>query len=194
MKKLFLSMAVALIAAGAFTSCGSKASTEATDEGDALKAKIENCTNSDSLRIYVEQAQTYAQKLEADGKGAEAEAYISAITPVIQKKDPSVASYFEELKSKAKGEVEKAKADADSVANAAVDGAKKVGEDVKDAGKDAVSAAKDAGENAVNKAREKGSQAVDAAKNAGENAVEKGKEKTSEAVQKGADKVKNLIK
>lgn len=194
MKKLFLSMAAALLAASALTSCGSKATTEAADEGDALKAKIENCTDSDSLRIYVDQAQEYARKLEAEGKGAEAEAYLNALVPTIQEKDPSVASYFEELKAKAKEEVNAAKEGADSIANAAVDNVKEAGENVKEAGENAVDAAKEAGKNAVNSAKEKGKEAVDAARNAGANAVEKGKEKTSEAVQKGADKVKDLLK
>ena len=86
-----------------------------------MKAKIENCTDTDSLRIYVEQAQAYAQKLEAEGKGEEAEAYLSKITPVVQEKDPSVASYFEELKSKAKEEVEEVKDKADSLVGDAKD-------------------------------------------------------------------------
>ena len=188
MKKLFLSMAVALMTAGALTSCNSKSTAESTaDEGEALKVKIENCTDPDSLKIYVDQAQEYAKKLEAEGKGEEAEAYLNKLVPTIQTKDPSVASYFEELKSKAKEEINDAKENVDSVANAAVD-------DAKAAGENAVNAAKTAGENVVNSAKEKGAEAVEAAKNAGENAVEKGKEKTSEAVQKGADKVKNLLK
>ena len=194
MKKLFLSMAVALMTAGALTSCGSKAATEGADEGEALKMKIENCSDPDSLRIYVEQAQEYAQKLETEGKGVEAEAYINTLMPTVQKKDPSVASYFQELKAKAKEEVKEVKDGVDSVANSAVEGAKEVGENVKEAGENAVNTAKEAGANAVNSAKEKGAEAVDAAKNAGTNAVEKGKEKASDAVQKGADNVKKLLK
>lgn len=183
MKKLFLSMAVALMTAGVLTSCGSKAVTEATDEGEALKVKIENCTDPDSLKMYVEQAQEYAQKLEAEGKGEEAEAYLTTLLPTLQEKDPSVASYFEELKAKAKEEVKDAKEGVDSLANSAVEGVKETGENIKEAG-----------ENAVNAAKEKGSEVVDAAKNAGTNAVDKGKEKAADAVQKGADKVKNILK
>lgn len=194
MKKLFLSMAVALMTAGALTSCGSKAATEGADEGEALKVKIENCSDPDSLRMYVEQAQEYAQKLEAEGKGEEAEAYLNKLLPTVQEKDPSVASYFEDLKAKAKEEVTEVKNDVDSVANSAVEGVKEAGENVKEAGENAVNAAKEAGANAVNSAKEKGAETVDAAKNAGSNAVEKGKEKASDAVQKGADKVKNLLK
>ena len=194
MKKVFLSLAVALMAAGALSSCGSKAADQGADEGEALKVKIENCSDPDSLKIYVEQAQEYAQKLEAEGKGEEAEAYLNKLLPAVQAKDPSVASYFEELKSKAKEEVSEVKEGVDSLANSAVDEAKKAGEDVKEAGEKAVNNAKEAGANAVNAAKEKGAEAVDAAKNAGANAVEKGKEKASEAVQKGADNVKKLLK
>lgn len=194
MKKLFLSMAVALMTAGVLTSCGSKAVTEATDEGEALKVKIENCTDPDSLKMYVEQAQEYAQKLEAEGKGEEAEAYLTTLLPTLQEKDPSVASYFEELKAKAKEEVKDAKEGVDSLANSAVEGVKETGENIKEAGENAVNAAKEAGANAVNAAKEKGSEVVDAAKNAGTNAVDKGKEKAADAVQKGADKVKNILK
>lgn len=187
-------MAVAFMAAGALTSCGSKAATEGADEGEALKAKIENCTDTDSLKMYVEKAQEYAQKLEAEGKGEEAEAYLNKIVPAVQEKDPSVLSYFEELKAKAKAEVNEVKESADSIASDAVEGVKEAGanavEDVKNAGNAAV----EKGANAVNAAKEKGAEAVNSAVDKGANAVEKGKEKASDAVQKGADKVKNLLK
>lgn len=194
MKKLFLSMAVALMTAGALTSCGSNSAKEGADEGEALKAKIENCSDPDSLRMYVEQAQEYAQKLEAEGKGTEAEAYLNALIPTVQAKDPSVGAFFEELKAKAAAEVNAAKDGVDSLTNSAVENAKEAGENVKEAGENAVNAAKEAGVNAVNSAKEKGAEAVDAAKKAGSNAVEKGKEKVSDAAQKGADKVKDLLK
>lgn len=194
MKKLFLSMAVALMAAGALTSCNSKAATEGADEGEALKVKIENCQNPDSLKMYVEQAQAYAQKLEAEGKGEEAEAYLNKLLPTVQEKDPSVATYFEELKAKAKEEINDVKEAGENALENAKEAGENAVETAKEAGENAVNAAKEAGENAVNTAKEKGAQAVDAAKNAGENAVEKGKEKASDAVQKGADKVKGLLK
>ena len=36
---------------------------KAKDEGADLKAKIESCTNPDSMKVYVQQAQAYAEKL-----------------------------------------------------------------------------------------------------------------------------------
>lgn len=60
MKKLILSFAV--LATLAATSCGTSVK-KAEDEGAVIKAKIENCTNPDSLKIYVQQAKDYAAKL-----------------------------------------------------------------------------------------------------------------------------------
>lgn len=187
MKKLFLTLAVAAMAVGSLASCASKAEREAGDEGEALKAKIENCTDPDSLKIYIDEAQTYAQKLEAEGKGEEAEAYLNKLVPVVEKKDPSVSSYFQELKEKAKEEVKDAKEAADSVANAAADKGKEAVDSVKSKAGQAVDAAKTAAQNA-------GSAAVDATKKAANDAVNKGKDAVSDAAQKGADKVKDLLK
>lgn len=178
-----MTLAIAAAAVGSLTSCGSKAAREGSDEGEALKAKIENCTDPDSLKIYVEQAQTYAQKLEAEGKGEEAEAYLNKIVPVVQKKDPSVATYFEELKTKAGEEVTEAKEAVDSVAGA-----------VKDKSAAVVDSVKNAGANAVEGVKKAGSDAVEAAKEKSAAAVQKGKEKVSDAAQQGADKVKDLLK
>ena len=173
-----MTLAIAAAAIGSLTSCGSKAAREGSDEGEALKAKIENCTDPDSLKIYVEQAQTYAQKLEAEGKGEEAEAYLNKIVPVVQKKDPSVATYFEDFE-----EVTEAKEAVDSVAGA-----------VKDKSAAVVDSVKNAGANAVEGVKKAGSDAVEAAKEKSAAAVQKGKEKVSDAAQQGADKVKDLLK
>lgn len=187
MKKLFLTFAVAAMAIGSLASCASKAEREGSDEGEALKAKIENCTDPDSLKMYIDEAQTYAQKLEAEGKGAEAEAYLNKLVPVVEKKDPSVGSYFEELKNKAKEEVASAKEAADSVANAAKDKGKEIADS-------AASKAGQAAGQAVDAVKDAGNAAVDAAKQKTSDAVSKGKDAVSDAAQKGADKVKNLLK
>lgn len=57
-------LAVALVATMVFASCSS--TQKAKDEGADLKAKIENCSNPDSLKVYVEQAKAYADKLVSD--------------------------------------------------------------------------------------------------------------------------------
>lgn len=183
MKKMFVTMAIAAMALVGITSCGKTAGEKAAeDEGAALKAKIENCTNPDSLKIYVEQAQAYAQKLEAEGKGGDAEAYLNEVAPVIEKKDTTVASYFRQLTTKAKDEVKEAKEAADSVANAA---------------KDKVNAAKDSvaskGAAAVQGVKDAASNAGAAVKKAGSDAVQGAKDAASNAAQKGADEVNKLL-
>lgn len=176
MKKMFVTMAIAAMALVGITSCGKTAGEKAAeDEGAALKAKIENCTNPDSLKIYVEQAQAYAQKLEAEGKGGDAEAYLNEVAPVIEKKDTTVASYFRQLTTKAKDEVKEAKEAADSVANAAKDS-------VASKGAAAVQGVKDAASNAGAAVKKAGSDAVQGAKDAASNAA-----------QKGADEVNKLL-
>lgn len=177
MKKIFLSFAVAVLTVAGISSCSSTAKNETEDEGAALKAKIENCTDADSLRVYVEQAQAYVLKLQEEGKAEEAVAYLNEVAPVIEEKDPTVASYFQELKSKAEEGV-----------NEAVEEAKDA---VVEAGEAVVDSAKNKAAEVVETAKEAGKAAVETAAN---NAVEKGKEAVSNAAQKGADKVKDLIK
>lgn len=165
MKKLILSVAV--LAALASVSCSSEKRAE--DKGAELKAKIENCTNPDSMKIYVQQAQEYADKLVKEGKDDAANAFMQEVVPVVQSKDPAAAASFAELR---------AKEAVDSLADAAKDKAKEVSDsvsakvgDAKDAVKDAASAAKD--------------KATDVASAA--------KEKAADAVQQGADKLKDAI-
>ena len=98
MKKLILSFAV--LATLAATSCGTSVK-KAEDEGAVIKAKIENCTNPDSLKIYVQQAKDYAAKLVKDGDDSAAKAYLSEVAPVVQAKDPSAAGVFSGLKAEA---------------------------------------------------------------------------------------------
>jgi len=57
MKKLVLTAIVALALAAA--SCGTK-STQEVSASD-IKTKIENCSNPDSLKVYVDQAKDYAK-------------------------------------------------------------------------------------------------------------------------------------
>lgn len=184
MKKILLTLAVVGAAIAGLSACSQSASQkDGRTEGEEIKAKIENCTNADSLKLYVEQAQAYAAKLEAEGKGAEAASYLDEVTPVVEKKDPSVAGYFKELKDKAAAEVKEAGEAVDSVAGAAADKGKELADSVNSKGAAA-----------VNAVTEKGAAAVDAAKSKGAEAVQQGKEKVSDAAQKGADKVKDLLK
>lgn len=169
MKKLILSFAV--LTALMSVSCSSEKRAE--DEGATLKAKIENCTDPDSMKIYVQQAQEYADKLVKDGKDDAANAFMQEVVPAVQAKDPAAAAGFAELK---------AKEAVDSLEAAAKDKAKEVSDSVSakvGAAKDAV---KDAASDAASTVKDKASDAVSTAK-----------EKTANAVQHGADKLKDAL-
>lgn len=164
MKKLFFAALVALMAT--MTSCsGTK---QAEDKGAELKSKIENCTDPDSLKLYVEQAQEYAQKLIAEGKDKEAQAYLDEVTPAVNAKNPSLISVL--------------KAQADSVAT-----------DLKEAASDAVEGTEAKAGEVKDSIASKGAKAVDAAKDAAKGAASEAAGAVSDAAQKGADKVKGLM-
>ena len=175
MKKLILSFAV--LATLAATSCGTSVK-KAEDEGAAIKAKIENCTNPDSLKIYVQQAKDYAAKLVKNGDDSAAQAYLDEVAPAVQTKDPSAAGVLTGLKAEADSALTNAKNAVDSAAT-------KTGEAVKGA----VDATKD-------KAAEVGNAVSDKASEAGQAVSDKAsdvKQKAADAVQSGADKVKDVF-
>ena len=91
MKKLVLTAIVALALAA--TSCGSKTSEQVS--ASDMKTKIENCTNPDSLKVYVDQAKDYAKKLVDEGKVDEAQKYLDQIEPVVKDKAPALSSTFD---------------------------------------------------------------------------------------------------
>lgn len=167
MKKLFLS--VALVAAAMMVGCS--AEKKAEDKGAALKAKIENCSDPDSLKIYVQQAKDYAAKLEKEGNDTAAQAYLNEVAPVVRTKDPTAATLFDNLEAKA-----------DSTVSAAVE---KV-DSLKDKAADATKATVEAGKE---KATEAAKEVTDKAAAAAETA----KQKTADAAQSAADKVKNAL-
>lgn len=169
MKKLFLS--AALVATVMMVSCS--AEKKAQDKGEALKAKIENCTDSDSLKIYVQQAKDYADKLIKDGKDSAAETFLSDVTPAVKAKDPSAVLGLTALDLKAK---------ADSTFEATKESAKELADSTSKAVSDKVSSAKEAISDAAEQTKEKAASAVESAK-----------EKTADAAQAGADKVKELM-
>ncbi len=174
MKKIFLTVAV--IAAMGLASCSS--TKEAKDEGADLKAKIENCTNPDSLKVYVEQAKAYADKLVSEGKDEAAQAYIDDVAPVVAAKDPSATAIFERISDAAV-----------SVADDAKDAAKAAGDSIS-AAADAVG---DAVSDKVDDAKAATAKAVDDAKADAAKAADEAKTKAADAVQAGADKLKNAI-
>ncbi|MDE5987848.1 MAG: hypothetical protein K2F88_07725 [Duncaniella sp.] len=169
MKKLFLS--AALVATIMMVSCS--AEKKAEDEGASLKAKIENCSDPDSLKIYVRQAKDYADKLISEGKDSAAETFLGEVTPAVRAKDPAAALGLTALDIKAK---------ADSTFEATKESAKELADSTSKAVSDKVSDAKEAISNAAEQTKEKAAAAAESAK-----------KKTAEAAQAGADKVKDLM-
>lgn len=176
MKKLFLS--IAILGAMCMASCS--AEKKAEDKGEALKAKIENCTNPDSLKVYVQEAKDYAAQLIKDGKDADAETFLKEVTPAVQAKDAAAAATFTGLGLEAK---------ADSAMEAAKDAAKSA----VDSTKSAVNSVKDAAAAKVDEAKSAAAEKVNEAKDATKNAVDAAKAKAADAAQAGADKVKDLM-
>lgn len=169
MKKLILS--IALVGVAVMVSCSSEKKAE--DKGADLKAKIENCTNPDSLKIYVQEAKDYADKLVKEGKTEAATIFINEVTPSVEAKDPAAALVLGglELKAKADSTAEAAKEAAKNLADST---SKTIGEKVDD----------------VNKAvSDKASDIKDKASDVINNA----KDKTVDAAKSGAEKVKDLV-
>lgn len=129
MKKVLLSVAV--VAAAMFVSCTSSADKAERSTSD-FKTKIENCTNPDSLTVYVNEAKAYAQKLVAEGKIDEAKKYMAQIEPVVKEKAPALAGTFDTVKE-ALDKVPGAVADkTEEVKDAVSDKAEEVGAAVSD--------------------------------------------------------------
>lgn len=164
MKKLLFVVAIATVAV-TFSCSGNK---QAEDKGADLKSKIENCSNPDSLKLYVQQARDYAEKMIAEGKDTEAKAYLAEVIPAVTAKDPSL--------------VDKLKAEADSAATAISEKAV--------AAKDSVACK--AGE-LKDSVASKAGKAAEAVKGAAADAVQKGSDKAKEAISGAADKVKEAV-
>lgn len=172
MKKLVLIGALAAVLAAGSVSCSKK---DGAADASALTAKIENCTNPDSLSMYVDQAKAYAQKLVKEGKVDEAKAYLAKIEPVVKEKAPALAGTL-------------------STVETALD---KVGDVVGDKAQDAKDAASAAADSIGSAASQAGEAVADKAGELKDKAADKlqqAADATSDAAQKGADKVKDLLK
>lgn len=178
MKKLFLA-AVVTFGALAMASCSSKS---ASNENEII-SKIENCTNTDSIKVYVEQAKDYAQKLVNEGKIDEAKKYLEKIEPVVKEKAPQLVGVL----SSVEAAMDKVK---DMTGNAA-DEVKAAGENAVNAAGEAVDNAKDAAAAAVDNAKE---EAAAKATEAAQKASDKAADAAQKAADKASDKVNDLLK
>lgn len=183
MKKILLSVAV--LAAVALASCSS-ATQKAEDKGADLKAKIENCTDPDSLKIYVQQAQDYAEQLVKEGKDQAAADYLNEVAPILEAKDAKNAGLLDKLKQEADSAYAKGEAAVDSVKAGVSDAVENAG----DKASAVVAGAKDEASKAAGKAE-------DAVKNAADKTTDAAKAvagKTEDAAKSAADKAKEAEK
>lgn len=166
MKKILLTVAVA--AAIMTVGCSTAADREEKAE-QSLQYKIENCTNPDSLKIYVEQAKSYAVKLASEGKLDEARKYLDDITPAIDKAAPSLKQQWNSAVEAIKGvtvnaadsvadavsdKYDEAKSGSKDVVDKVVDGTKEVAGKVKDGSVETYEKVKDGSKDAYDKAKE----------------------------------------
>ncbi len=183
MKKVLLSVAVAAVAI--MSSCSGSADKSVSSTSD-FKTKIENCTNPDSLKVYVNEAKAYAQKLVSEGKVEEAKKYMEQIEPVVKEKAPGLAGALETVKT-ALDKVPGAVSDkAEDVKDAVSDKA----EDVKDAVADKTDEVKDAvGDKASEVKDAVGKKAAEVKDAVGEKASE-----VKDAVKNKTEDVKDAVK
>ena len=170
MKKLFLCVAVVAAMCASCASTSEKADHMAND----FKSMIDTCTNSDSMKVYIERAVAYARQLEKDGKGDEARMYLNDIQSTVATKDPSMATYFDAAKkgidlkvvadSLADVAKEKATDAADSLKTAAAETAGNIKDAVTDKAKEVTGKAKEAVSGAADKAGAAASAAAQSAK------------------------------
>ncbi len=183
MKKLILS--VAIVAGAAMMACSTADKT--AEKASAMTSKIENCTNPDSLKAYVDQANEYVQTLVNSGKIKEAQEFMAKIEPVVKEKAPALAGTFTAVQAA----IGKA---ADTAKETAADAAEQTKEAVSDSIDSKVEAAKDAAADAVDNAtdavKDKASQATDAVKGA----AEKVADKTTDVAKNVADKTTDVAK
>ena len=179
MRKLILSVAVATVAL--MVACTGKQQADKEDGG--IMAKIENCTNTDSLKAYVDQAKAYAQTLVSEGKIEQAKEFLAKIEPVVKQKAPALATMLTSAES-ALDKVESAVGEtADSTKQAVTDS---VGNKI-DAAKQTIS-------NKASATVDKATDAVENAAGKASDAVGKAADKTADAVNKATDAVKDKLK
>ncbi|PWB08880.1 hypothetical protein C5O25_03100 [Paramuribaculum intestinale] len=156
---------------------------QADKEDGGIMAKIENCTNTDSLKAYVDQAKAYAQTLVSEGKIEQAKEFLAKIEPVVKQKAPALATMLTSAES-ALDKVESAVGEtADSTKQAVTDS---VGNKI-DAAKQTIS-------NKASATVDKATDAVENAAGKASDAVGKAADKTADAVNKATDAVKDKLK
>lgn len=185
MKKLVLVFALAGALLAGSTACSKKG--DASSEASAMATKIENCTNTDSLQLYVAQAKAYAEKLVREGKAEQAKEYLAKIEPVVKAKSPAAASALSAAGQIIDKAVESVKDGASTATDAVQDAANKTGDKINeaaDAVSDKANEVKDAAADKANEvkdaATEKAAEVKDAAADKANQAADAVKDKLNE--------------
>jgi len=162
MKKLLIAV---VIAAATMTGACSDKTAKTNCAEASLKTRIENCTNEDSLAIYLCMARDHARALVNEGKTDEARKYMDDLTPAFEKHRSSIKSQWKDaLASIAKA------------TDTTTDSIKAKSEAVKDAAAEKVDELKDAASEKFDKAKEGTKKAVNSAVENTQNALEKMKQ------------------
>lgn len=196
MKLIITSVATAALAL-TIVSCSTQERAQHSEM--SLASKIENASNPDSVKAYVNSAKEHIDKLIADGDLVAAKAYLDSIQPVVEKKDPAMVHIFTPTKAEmAKAE---AKAAAEDAAEAMRDGADTVASKASDlldktteAAKATAKNAADKGAEIVDKTKEKGADIVDKAKDKGQDLTEKAKDAVKKAKEEAKEKAEDIRK
>lgn len=175
MRTLLLSAAVAALTF--FAACST---SEKADKAESkIAAKIENCTNTDSLKAYVEEAKAYIVKLQNEGKIDEAKKFLEKIEPVVKEKAPALVGTFTAVGTALDKVTDSVKESADSAKTA-----------VTDSVTNALDNAKAAVSDAADKAKTEVTDAAEKTKTAVTDAAEKTKDAAADAARAAADKLK----
>lgn len=196
MKLIITSVATAALAL-TIVSCSTQERAQHSEM--SLASNIENASNPDSVKAYVNSAKEHIDKLIADGDLVAAKAYLDSIQPVVEKKDPAMVHIFTPTKAEmAKAEAKAAAEDAaeamregaDTVASKASDLLDKTTEAAKATAKNAA----DKGAEIVDKTKEKGADIVDKAKDKGQDLTEKAKDAVKKAKEEAKEKAEDIRK
>ncbi len=196
MKLIITSVATAALAL-TIVSCSTQERAQHSEM--SLASKIENASNPDSVKAYVNSAKEHIDKLIADGDLVAAKAYLDSIQPVVEKKDPAMVHIFTPTKAEmAKAEAKAAAEDAaeamregaDTVASKASDLLDKTTEAAKATAKNAA----DKGAEIVDKTKEKGADIVDKPKDKGQDLTEKAKDAVKKAKEEAKEKAEDIRK
>ena len=196
MKLIITSVATAALAL-TIVSCSTQERAQHSEM--SLASKIENASNPDSVKAYVNSAKEHIDKLIADGDLVAAKAYLDSIQPVVEKKDPAMVHIFTptkadmakaEAKAAAEDAAEAMREGADTVASKASDLLDKTTEAAKATAKNAA----DKGAEIVDKTKEKGADIVDKAKDKGQDLTEKAKDAVKKAKEEAKEKAEDIRK